>query len=177
MDSIAAFMSDDDDTIDAVDIPVLDNLSASPKDNIVFYVAGFVLRHCRRVFTCNGCLSCLTGGQRTLPQAALINIKLRGALQWPSNALFLSLREAEDYIQSHLSKGADPEAFSELLEKILPAFIPLRSQLCTLHSSAVCAEIVVFYIVTRLHWHAKQLNHNAKSATATKQHRKKAKLC
>lgn len=107
----------------------------------------------------------------------LINTKLRGALRWPSEALFISLREAEDYISSSLDNGCDPEAFAELLEQTLPSFIPLRSKLCESHASSVCAEIAVYNIVTRLHWHTKQLNRNAKSTKCTKQHRKKAKLC
>jgi hypothetical protein len=177
IDSFAAFLSDNEQSVDAVDVPVLEDLTATPKDNIVFYVAGYVLRHCKKVISCSECLSGLSGEHGNLPQAALLNIKLRGALQCPSKVLFLSLREAEDYISCHLANGADPEAFTELLEQVLPAFLPLRSHLCSLHCSSVCAEIAVYYIVTRLHWQVKQLNRTAKSAVDTKKHRKKAKLC
>ena len=171
------FLADDDTYLDAVDIQPLEFISANPKDNIVFYVAGFVLRHCRKTFKCSVCIAGLSGEQNSLPQAALINIKLRGALQWPSETLFLSLREAEEFISSHLTKGADPETFNELLQQTLPAFLQLRPKLCNSHGSSVCAEIAVYYIITRLHWHVKQLNLNVKSTTSTKQHRKKAKLC
>lgn len=176
IDSLSAFVTDEDGP-DAVDIPQLSDFSSNPKDSVVFYVAGFVVRHCKRVLSCQNCIAGLCGLPTTLPAATLVNIKLRGALQWPSDALFVSLREAESYIASHLEKGCDPETFSELLEQTLPAFLPLRNKLCESHASAVCAEIVVYYIVTRLHWHVKQINKTAKSATVTKQHRKKAKLC
>lgn len=176
IDSLSAFMTDERG-MDAVEIPRLSDFSSSPKDAVVFYVSGFVIRHCRRVVDCERCMAGLCGQPNTLPAATLINIKLRGALQWPSEALFASLREAEDYIAGHLEKGFDPESFFELLEEVLPAFLTLRRTLCELHAGSVCAEIVVYYLVTRLHWHVKQINKSTKSATATKGHRKKAKLC
>lgn len=178
IDHNASVLDDDVDLdLDAVDVPMLSNMSASPVDNIVFYVAGFVLRHCRKTTTCGECIAGLTGERNSLPQAALINIKLRGALQWPSESLFRALRESEEYISAHLAKGANPEAFSELLVQILPVFFDLKAKLCCLHASSMCAEIAVYYIVTRLHWHVKQKNKNAQSTSSTKQHRKKAKLC
>jgi len=101
---------------------------------------------------------------------------LRGALRWPSEPLLLALREAEEYINSHLANGLDPEVFTELLELIIPAFLPLRSKLCPPHASSVCAEIATYYVVTRLHWHVKEVSQIVKSSNS-KQHRKKAKLC
>jgi hypothetical protein len=174
MDGMAAFA--DDECLDAVDVPPLPVSSASTKDNIVFYVAGFVVRHCVRVLSCATCIAALSGEPSNLPQAALINTKLRGALRWPSQALFVSLREAEDYVSAHLANGSDPEAFTELLEQTLPAFLPLRRNLCSSHASSVCAEVAVYFIVTRLHWFVKDVNRST-SAKQTKQHRKKAKLC
>jgi len=172
IDCLSAFATDED-SLDAVDVPQLAEFTSSPKDTVVFYVAGFVVRHCKKVLSCQICIAGLCGEPTTLPTATLVNVKLRGTLQWPSDALFVSLRAAEDYIADHLEKGSDPESFSDLLEQTLPVFLPLRNKLCESHASSVCAEVVIYYIVTRLHWHAKQVNKAAKSATVTKQHRKK----
>jgi len=166
IDSIYAFLHDDS-SVDAVDVPPMSNLSASTVDNIVFYVCGFVVRHCQKVVACSHCVSLLSGESSKLPQTQLINTKLRGALRWPSDVLFLCLRKTEDYVSQYLSKGCEPEAFNDLVEQTLPAFLPLRAKLCESHASAVCAEIAVYYIVTRLHWHAKQITQNTKSGKTT----------
>ena len=176
IESIVVFMNDDNPA-DAVDVPPLATMSATTKDNIVFYVAGFVIKHCLKVLHCSTCIAAISGDRSQLPQTTLINIKLRGCLRWPSEALFLALREAEEYISSHLANGLDPEAFTELLGMIIPVFLPLRSKLCPPHASSVCAEIATYYIVTRLHWHVKEVSQIVKSSKSSKQHRKKAKLC
>ena len=48
INSISDFVNDDDDAVDAADVPPLSAQSASTTDNIVYYVAGFVLRHCKK---------------------------------------------------------------------------------------------------------------------------------
>lgn len=176
IDSLVAFVSDEN-PVDAVDVPPLATLSVTTKDNIVFYVAGFVIKHCLKVLHCSSCISAVSGDRCQLPQSTLINIKLRGSLHWPSEALFLALREAEEYISSHLADGLDPEAFTELLGLVIPVFLPLRSKLCSPHASSVCAEIATYYIVTRLHWHVKEVSQIVKTSKSCKQLRKKAKLC
>jgi len=123
IESIVVFMNDDNPA-DAVDVPPLATMSATTKDNIVFYVAGFVIKHCLKVLHCSTCIAAISGDRSQLPQTTLINIKLRGCLRWPSEALFLALREAEKYISSHLTIGLDPEAFTELLGMIIPVFLP-----------------------------------------------------
>jgi len=175
IESLEAFMGDED--LEAVEVLEFSDAAGGIVDNIVYYVGGFVVRHCLRILKCTICLAALSADKTTLPQAKLINIKLRGALRWPSHHLFMALREAEDYVSQHLAKGLDPESFPELIEQIIPTFLPLKSKLCPTHSSTVCAEIAIYYIITRLHWHAKQINKNAKSSKQTKQHRKQAKLC
>src|SRR6218665_2441208 len=59
IESIAVFINDDNPA-DAVDVPPLDILSSSTKDNIVFYVAGFI-RHCVKVLSCCTCISAISG--------------------------------------------------------------------------------------------------------------------
>lgn len=176
IESIVVFLNDDN-AADAVDVPSLATLSATTKDNIVFYVSGFVIKHCVKVLHCSLCILAISGDRSQLPQATLINIKLRGSLRWPSEALFLVLREAEEYISAHLANGLNPEAFNELIELIIPVFLPLHSKLCPSHASSVCAEIATYYIVTRLHWHVKDVSQLVKSSNKCKTHRKRAKLC
>jgi len=59
-ESIVVFMNDDNPA-DVVNVPPLDTMSASTKDNIVFYVAGFVIKRCVKVLRCCTCLSAISG--------------------------------------------------------------------------------------------------------------------
>jgi hypothetical protein len=65
IESLVVFMNDDDPT-DAVDAPPLATLPASAKDNIVFYVAGFVIKHCLKVVHCSTCIASISGDQSQL---------------------------------------------------------------------------------------------------------------
>ena len=147
IDSIYAYLHNES-SVDAADVPPMSNLSASTVDNIVFYVCGFVVRHCQKVVACSFCVSLLSGECSKLSQTQLINTRLRGALRWPSDVLFLCLQKTEDHVSQYLCKGCEPEVFSNLLEQTLPAFLPLRKKLCESHGIVVCAEIAVYYIVT-----------------------------
>src|SRR6218665_869305 len=120
-ESIVVFMNDDNPA-DVVNVPPLDTMSAITKDKFVFYVAGFVIKHCVKVLRCCTCISAISGVSSQLPQIILINVKLRGSLRWPSEALFLAFSEAEEYISSRLAKDLDLEAFTELLVMIIPVF-------------------------------------------------------
>jgi hypothetical protein len=80
LDSLAAFASDDID-VDPGDLP--EPSSGTTKDNIIFYVAGFVVRRLKRVTNCNTCINQLSGTSGNSMDAALLNVKLRGALHWP----------------------------------------------------------------------------------------------
>ena len=55
LDSMAALTEDDNDTVDELD----SSFSVSTQ-NIIYYVAGYVVRHCRRVVNCDTCLSAIT---------------------------------------------------------------------------------------------------------------------
>ena len=89
----------------------------------------------------------------------------------------MCLRKPEDDISRYLASGSDPQGFAELLERILPSFLPLKSKLRADHASMVCAEVSAYYIVTGLHWYVKHVNQTVKYVVTIKQHRKKAKLC
>ena len=174
LDAMAAFSNDDNDS----DTEPSEQLSDyTTKDNIVYYVAGFVVRHCRRVTKCYTCLSAISSSPSSDTCTSLINIKLRGALCWPSNTLYEALRKLEAVVASFLQQDINPFVINQIIEDGLPAFLPVRALLCADHAGWLAAEIAVYYSVTRLHWHAKSLNKEFLSRTATKTKRKAAKLC
>ena len=90
---------------------VVDELDTSfpvSTQNIIYYVAGYVVRHCRRVVNCDTCLSALTSKLIDVGHTVLINVKLRGALNWPSEALFAALRTIEAVVVTKLTENFTP---------------------------------------------------------------------
>jgi hypothetical protein len=173
LDSLSAFTSDED--IDPDSLPPAP--SGSAKDNIVYYVAGFVVRKCKKLVTCQTCITQLTSAHVDESYTLLINVKLRGALNWPSKVLFSSLLSVENTVSAYVNSSLSPFMFATIMEEALPSMLPVRSVLCSGHASSLTAEILVYYISTRLHWHAKTLNKDYASRKKAKQNRKKAKLC
>jgi hypothetical protein len=176
LESLSAFTSDE--TLDDTDP---DNVPPPPtgstKDNIVYYVSGFVVRRMRKVVSCDSCVSQLTSAAVQAPYTALINVKLRGALNWPSKILFTALLDVENTVAMYINSSLSVFMFSSIMEETLPSMIPVRAVLCDQHRNWVSAEILVYCISTRLHWHAKAVNRDAASRKMTKQNRKKSKLC
>ena len=177
LDSLGTLHHDDDTDVDPGDIDEPDLSFGSVKDNIVHYVSGFVLRHCKKMISCHNCFVHLASTQNYAPQAALTNVKLRGALHWPSDILFKCLCDVENTVGEYTKEKLTPFVFSGILEESLPALLPLKSRLCADHGSLIVAEILVYYICTRLHWHAKTVSKDLLSRKMTKNNRKKAKLC
>lgn len=177
LDSLSAFATDDDLDRDLDPDCIPPAPTGSAKDNIVYYVAGFVVRRCKKLVSCPTCLQNLTSVANTDNCATLLNVKLRGALHWPSDALFAALLDVENTLSTYLSTSLTPFMFCAIMEESLPAMIALRSVLCHSHASTLTAEILVYYISTRLHWHAKTVNRDVRSRKMAKQNRKKTKLC
>jgi hypothetical protein len=83
----------------------------------------------------------------------------------------------ENTLSSYTSDQFTPFMFSNYLEDSLPAMLPVKAVLCESHSSMLAADILVYYVCTRLHWHAKSVTRNTASKKLTKNNSKKAKLC
>jgi hypothetical protein len=173
IESLAAFADDVD--VDPFELP--EPSCGTTKDNIIFYVAGFVVRRMKRVTTCDTCIKHLSGQPGTSIDAALLNVKLRGALHWPSDILFNCLRDTENTICSYTTDCFTPFMFASIMEDALPAMLPLNAVLCAAHAGILSAEILIYYISTRLHWHAKAVTRETLSKKLTKNNRKKSKLC
>ena len=152
-------------------------MTGTAKENIVYYVAGFVVRHFKKLVSCFSCITQLMSLDVDEPYAELLNVKLRGALHWPSAMLFKVLLDVENTLSPRLNSSLSPFLFSTIMEETLPAMLPLKTVLCSTHASSITAEILVYYIATRLHWHAKTLNKECASRSKAKTNRKKAKLC
>ena len=175
LDSLSVFTSDEDIDTDPDNVPPAPTGSA--KDNIVYYVAGFVVRKCKKLGTCQTCISQLTSTKVDESYTLLINVKLRGALNWPSKVLFSSLLTVENTVSAYINSSLSPFMFTTIMEEALPSMLPIRSVLCSSHACSLTAEILVYYISTRRHWHAKTLNKDYASRKKAMQTRKKAKLC
>jgi hypothetical protein len=175
LESLATFVACDDMDIDPSELP--EPSHGTTKDNIMYYVAGFVLSRVKRVTSCDSCIGHLTGKPGNYVDAALLNVKLRGALHWPSDILFQCLRDVDNVISSYTFDKFSPFMCSSIIEDSLPAMLPVRAVLCPSHASTLAAEILLYYVLTRLHWHAKTLSREATSRKMTKNNRKKAKLC
>ena len=166
LESMAAVMADDDEAM-ADDEP--DHSLPLTTHNIVYYVAGFVVRHCSRVVKCTDCIEHLMSSTDETPQAELLNVKLHGALHRPSDILFTPLCKLEAVVSVQLSDKFSPFAINNIIEDSLSAFLPVQAQLCASHRSWLAAEIAVYYTATRLHWRAKSAN---KEAASSKGHQK-----
>lgn len=173
LDSLSVCVSDED--ADPED--VLPPATGTAKENIVYYVAGFVVRHFKKQISCFSCFTQLASLDVDEPYAALLNVKLRGALHWPSDILFKVLLDVENNLSVRLNSSLSPFLFSAIMEDTLPSMLPLKNVLCDTHASSLTAEILVYYIATRLHWHAKTINKECASRMKTKNNRKKSKLC
>ena len=166
LESMAAVMADDDEAM-ADDEP--DHSLPLTTHNIVYYVAGFVVRHCSRVVKCTDCIEHLMSSTDETPQAELLNVKLRSALHRPSDILFTAVCKLEAVVSVQLSDKFSPFAINNIIEDSLSAFLPVQAQLCASHRSWLAAEIAVYYTATRLHWRAKSAN---KEAASSKGHQK-----
>jgi len=142
LDSLAAFASDDAD-VDPGDLP--EPSSGTTKDNIIFYVAGFVVRRMKRVTNCDTRIKQLSGKPGNSMDAALLNVKLRGALHWPSNTSFNCLRDTENVLCSYNADRFTPFMFSNIMEDALAAMLPIKSVLCATHASMLAADILIYY--------------------------------
>ena len=123
-----------------------------------YYVAGFVVQKCKKLVMCQTCISQLTSTHVDESYTLLINVKLRGALNWPCKVLFSSLLIIENTVSAYINNLLSPFMFTTIIKEALPSMLPIRSVLCPSHASSLTAEILVYYISTRLHWHAKILN-------------------
>jgi len=131
LDSMAYLTEDDIDTVDELD----SNFPVSTQ-NIIYYVAGYVVRHCRRVVNCDTCLSALTSKLIDVGHTVLINVKFRGAMNWPSEALFAALRTIEAVV-TKLAENFTPFAMNGIIEDCLPAMLPLQGSY-VLNTAAGC---------------------------------------
>jgi len=179
IDSLAAFQADEFDEFDDIDgDPSTSNsVAQNSTNNIVYYVAGYVVRHCRNITKCIECLAKLSSANCSASYTVLTETKCRGALCWPSDVLFHALCKLEAVVASYLKNEFNPFILSAIIEDGLPAMLPVRAMLCQTHGSWLAAEISVYYACTRLHWHAKSSNREATSRIMTKTKRKTAKLC
>ena len=144
IESLATFSADDDAHIDLADVP--EPSFRSVKDNIVYYITWFVVRQRKKVITCEKCLGQLTTSQNTKPQAALINWKLWGAHQWPSEILFHCLGDVEETVCKYTNDKLTPSMFTNIFEDCLQALLPLKAKLFSDHGALFASEIIVYYI-------------------------------
>jgi hypothetical protein len=160
-------------------------LNDKVRQNVVFYLGGYVVKKAATFTDCETCLHCLEFNGQDLRRlhyltddhALLFQAKLRGALKLPSEHLFAFLLRLETVVSNVLSEsGGLLVAFPEIMQEAIPLATVLRQSLCEEHGSSLVADIAIFYTVARLHWHAKAYNRSIASNKLVKNARKKSKL-
>jgi hypothetical protein len=176
---LAAFEADEfEDSDSDIDHHSKSNsVGENTKNNIVYYVAGYVVRHCKKITQCIDCLDKLSSANCSASYTILTQTKCWGSLCWPSDVLFHALCKLEAVVAAYLKSEFSPFILTAIIEDGIPAMLPVRAVLCDTHGSWLAAEIAVYYACTRLHWHAKSSNREAASRIMTKTKRKTAKLC
>jgi len=147
------------------------------RDNILFYLSGYVVNKCKRFSTCNTCLEALQGNlnDHDREYIQLLKIKMIGKLKIPSKALFKFLQELETIIKSVLSESI-LDALPIILQRSVSVSSVLRAVLCEEHDETLVSRVTMLYTVARLHWHAKSVNKLHNTNQRAKNMRKKVKL-
>lgn len=73
-------------------------------DRIIVYIGGFVVRHLSKTLICETCVDALSGSDSD-PESALISLKSRGRLHYPSYSVQRICRTAEKVIRFALKES------------------------------------------------------------------------
>ena len=82
-------------------IPNLDSSSALLIDNILLYIAGFVVRRALKKISCEDCCLVLTDNETVGSKFVLINARNEGGLIFPSKGVISIITSAEEHIREN----------------------------------------------------------------------------
>lgn len=153
----------------------------TPEKTALYYLAGYVAFKLKKNTSCENCKKKALGVQDDLPPEAVLVIErayATGSLVYPSERLFACIGTVE-YILSRTCKEACKEdAFGDLFWKVLDSLMKsgTNSVGCPQHLHEFTAEVIHFYLVTRMHFFARKKCQENVSAIKAQRERKKAKL-
>ncbi|KAH9379295.1 hypothetical protein HPB48_006995 [Haemaphysalis longicornis] len=152
--------------------------SPAPETTALYYLAGYVAFKLNKNTRCENCKKEALGSQDSLPPEAVLVIErafVTGSLVFPSNKLFTCISSVEHTIRQ-VCKG---ETFGDLFWDVLDALIKKGTNIvgCPEHAEKFTAELIHFYLVTRMHFFARlKCRQENDSAVRAQRERKKAKL-
>lgn len=149
----------------------------APETTALYYLAGYVAFKLRKTTRCENCMKEALGSQDSIPPAAVLVIErafVTGSLVFPSNKLFTCISSAEHTFRQ-VCKG---ETFGDLFWDVLDALIKKGTNTvgCPEHAEKLTAELIHFYLLTRMHFFARLKCQENDSAVRAQRERKKAKL-
>lgn len=148
---------------------------ATRNENVVYYVAGYLILRFKRKKCANSCTSCLISmetGLEQLPDSFSANeftkLKNRGGLRFPSTFALLKIVEQviNDFCRNGSSYGQN--AFLSIIQSICLNTLPQVG--CQLHHENLMMNLIYDYMLIRFNFIAKQKNIEICQAAKRKKH-------
>lgn len=137
----------------------------SPKEHILEYLAGYVVKK----FSSLKCSSCVATLKSERVPAGLILARSKGHLQVPSNKLLTLLKIVEHHLELFtIEKVACANAYMSIVEGVLLDDRTASAAVgCSLHFISITAEIIHFFLRTRLHFFTREKNKRMRASVRT----------
>jgi len=108
---------EDNNNLDLPFLPGIVQLSQC-STRIIAYIAGFVVRHLKKMIRCDTCVKALCGNE-THRECSFINIKNRGGLTLPSHDVIVICKIAETVIRFALRESGGKRLLKQMTEAYL----------------------------------------------------------
>lgn len=135
-------------------------ISAKSDERLTFYVAGYVARKFLAKTSCDACKKVLLADKKELQNlraAEFTQLKDNGGLLYPSGFLLRFIQNLENLFTGCFSaQELHHESIMDVISLIKSQ--PRDSVGCAEHAEVLTAEMVAFFVTTRLHFFVKSLN-------------------
>lgn len=135
---------------------------ASMSDNLVYYIAGYLVFKCKSRCKCEACKKSVDTGLETLPPEFtakdLTVLKNRGNLRFASTNMYRLLLKVENLILAKINAGEifSSCAFTDIITALCDEKLPQVG--CNQHKEAFMTTLIVDYMCSRMKCIAKQAN-------------------
>jgi len=152
--------------------------SSNIEKNLVYHLAGFVVKKASKLLDCQDCVSSLRGGSNLPPSSFLTRSldKGTGKLMFPSTALFeLLLTTVEPVVSNAMANG---ELYGDVLLRLIRRISEINLTLIGCeepeHASNTLCKLIPYYIMMRFHFYSNSVKQDITKLTRTQ--RKLSKL-
>lgn len=151
--------------------------SATKNDNVVYYVAGYLILRYKKKRHANGCAECLASmesGLDKLPEnftaQTLTALKNRGGLRLPSTSMYSLLQQVEKAIQQKVDSGTifHQSAFQSILYSLCEHSLTRVG--CESHHMELMTSLIQEFMMIRFKYIAKQKRIQLCQAEKTTKH-------